>query len=179
MPLAISCVETARRSSDQNEPSDQFRTVEGDLLRDHAAEGKAEKVDVLQPESIDEGFCIPRHACKGGGHLSGRACDACVIEDNDFALLGEAVKDGRIPIVQIAVEVVVENKRQAAPLAPTPVRETNAVRLNKLRWGRDCCMSAHGAILFSLLLTSAIFQKLLPGILACKQAHPATLGAEP
>src|SRR5260370_388181 len=71
MPLAISRVETARRSSDQNEPADQFRTVEGDLLRDHAAEGKPEKVDLLQPHSIDDGFCIPLHACKGGGNLSG------------------------------------------------------------------------------------------------------------
>jgi len=55
-----------------------------------------------------------------------------------FALLGEAVKDGRIPIVQISVEVVVENKWQPAPLPPTSVRETNAVCLNKLRRGRNC-----------------------------------------
>ena len=75
--------------------------------------------------------CLEAAQGRYGGHLSGRARDACVIGDNDFALLGEAVKDGRIPIVQIAVEVVIENKRQAAPLAPTPVRETNAVRLNK------------------------------------------------
>src|SRR5258706_5785409 len=102
MPLAISRVETARRSSDQNEPADQFRTVEGDLLRDHAAEGKAEKADLLQPHSIDEGFCIPRHACKGGGHLTGRALDACITEDNDLELLGEAVKDRPITIVHIA-----------------------------------------------------------------------------
>src|SRR5258707_9917593 len=179
MPLAISRVETARRSSDQNEPADQFRPVEGDLLRDHAPEGKAKKVDLLQPQSIDEGFCIPRHACKGGGHLTGRARDACIIEDNDFALLGEAVKDGRIPIVQIAVEVVVEDKRQAAPLAPTPVRETNAVRLNKLRRGRDCCMSAHGPILFSLLLKSAILIISYPEFSRANQAQPSTLAAEP
>src|SRR6266851_4680865 len=176
MPLAISCFETARRSSDQNELADQFRTVEGDLLRDHAAEGKAEKVDVLQPQSIDEGFCIPRHACKGGGHLSGRARDACVIEDNDFALLGEAVKDGRIPIVQIAVEVVVENKRKPAPPPPTPVRETNSVRLNKVRWGRDCCIGAHRAILFSLWLTSAIFRSCFSEFSPAKQPQPAPPG---
>src|SRR5258707_3580460 len=130
MPLAISCVETARRSSDQNELADQFRTVEGDLLRDHAAEGEAEKVDLLQPQSIDEGFCILRHACEGVGHLTGRACAACIIEDNDFALLSEAVQDARIPIVQITVEVAVENKRQPPPLPPTAARETMVVNPN-------------------------------------------------
>src|SRR5258708_28010812 len=103
-----------------------------------------------------------RHACEAGGHRTGRACDACIIEDNDFALFSEAVKDGRIPIVQIAVEVVVENKWQPAPLPPTSVRETNAVCLDKLRRGRNCCMSAHGAILFSLWLKSAIFRSCFP-----------------
>src|SRR6266478_4516568 len=111
MPLAISCVETARRSSDQNELADQFRTVEGDLLRDHAAEGEAEKVDLLQSQSIDEGLCILRHACEGGGYFTGRAGDACIVEDNDFALFGQAIEDGRIPIVEISVEVVVQDKR--------------------------------------------------------------------
>src|SRR5260370_1930163 len=125
MPLAISGVETTRRSSDQDKLADQFRTVEGDLLRDHAAEGETEKVDLLQPKSIDEGLCILRHACEGGGYLTGRAVDAFIVEDNDFALFGQAIEDGRIPIVEIAVEVVVENKRQAAQLAPTPVCETN------------------------------------------------------
>src|SRR5260370_17920823 len=94
MPLAISRVETARRSSDQDELADQFRTVEGDLLRDHAAEGEAEKVDLLQPQSIDEGFCILRHACEGGGHLTGRAGDACIVEGNDFSLFAQAVNYG-------------------------------------------------------------------------------------
>src|SRR3984957_2855104 len=179
MPLAISCVETARRSSDQNELADQFRTVEGNLLRDHAAEGEAEKVDLLQPQSIVKGLCILRHACEGGGHLTGRAGDACIVEYNDFALFGEVVKDGQIPIVQIAVEVVVENKWQPAPLAPTPVRETNAVRLNKLRWGRDCCIGAHGAILFSLWLKSAIFRSCCPEFSRANRRKPSTLGAEP
>jgi len=44
------------------------------------------------------------------------------ISPGDFALLGEAVKDGRIPIVQIAVEVVVEKQvaaRSACPNAGT------------------------------------------------------------
>jgi len=88
---------------------------------------------------------------KGRGHLTGRTCDACIIEDNDFALLGEAVKDGRIPIVQISVEVVVENKWQPAPLPQR--RYANECCLpQQTPSGRNCCMSAHGASSFSLWL---------------------------
>jgi hypothetical protein len=36
---------------------------------------------------------------------------------------------------RLPLKVVVENRWQPAPLAPTPARETNAVRLNKLRRG--------------------------------------------
>lgn len=44
---------------------------------------------------------------------------------------------------------------------------------------RDCCMSAHGSILFSLWLKSAIFRSLYPEFSRANQAQPATLGAEP
>ena len=59
--------------------ANQFRTVERDLLRDHDAHGEAEKVDLFQAKSIDEGFCILRHSCDGGGHLTGRTGDACIV----------------------------------------------------------------------------------------------------
>jgi len=69
------------------------------------------------------------------------------------------------------------NRWQPAPLAPTPVRETNAVRLNKLRRGRNCCIGAHGMIPFSLWLTSAIFRSCFPEFSPANRRNRRHLGA--
>ena len=99
------------------------------------------------------------------------------ISPGDFALRSEGIQDGRIPIVQIAVEVVVENRWQPVPLALTPARETNAVRLNKLRRARNCCIGAHGTILFSLWLTPAIFRGCFPEFSPANRRNRRHLGA--
>jgi len=54
-----------RGGPDQDELANQVRTVEGDLLRDHSADRETEKIDLRQPETIDERFRVLRHACKG------------------------------------------------------------------------------------------------------------------
>ena len=99
------------------------------------------------------------------------------ISPGDFALRSEGIQDGRILIVQIAVEVVVENRWQPVPLALTPARETNAVRLNKLRRGRNFCIGAHGTILFSLWLTPATFRGCFPEFSPANRRNQRHLGA--
>ena len=74
-------------------------------------------------------FAIP---AKVLAHLAGGGGDAGIVEDEDF-VLGQAVKDGRIPVVQVAGEVLVEDDRIPALPAPTPIGETNPVRQGKLR----------------------------------------------
>src|SRR2546425_769364 len=102
--------------SHQDEIANKFRTIERDLLRDHSADGEAKKVDLLQPQSVDERLGVLRHACERRGHFTSRAGDAGIVEDNDFALLGEAVEDGWVPVVQVASKVLIEDKRQPEPL---------------------------------------------------------------
>jgi hypothetical protein len=69
--LAVSRVMITRGSSDEDELANKFRTVECDLLCDHAADGEAEKINLPQPQSTDKGFGVFRHAGDGSRHLAG------------------------------------------------------------------------------------------------------------
>src|SRR5580700_5521250 len=123
--LPISRVMITRGGPDQDELANQVRTVERDLLRDHSADRETEKIDLRQSETIDEGFRVLRHTCKGRWHFTGRTCDTRIIEDDDLTLLGKPVQNRRIPVVEVSGEVLIKDKGQTASLAPAPISEAN------------------------------------------------------
>jgi hypothetical protein len=128
-------------SSDQDELANQLGTVDDNLLGNHAADGEAEKVDLLQAESIDESLCALRAIpAKVDGTSPDRACDSRVVEENDFSLRSQAIENGGIPIIKIACEVLVEDERNAARFAPTSVSEADPVCLDELSGDGDCCV---------------------------------------
>src|SRR4029077_9816992 len=108
--LAISCVVIARGGTNQNQLTNQFRTVERDLLRDHSADREAEKIHLRQSETVNERFRVFRHACKGRRHFAGRTRNTRIIEDNDLTLLGKSVQNRGIPVVEFSREVLIEDK---------------------------------------------------------------------
>src|SRR4029077_1578072 len=147
VPLSVSRVVIAWCGSDQNELANELRTVERDLLRDHSADRETEKIDLRQPETVDERFRVLRHTCKGRRHFAGRTRDTRIIEDDDLTLLGKPVQNRRIPVVEVSSEVLVKDKRQTASLAPAPISESNSVGLNKLSGNCRRCISAHRLVL--------------------------------
>src|SRR5438132_9049623 len=102
MTLAISCVVIARGGTNQNQLTNQFRTVERDLLRDHSADREAEKIDLRQSETVNERFRVLRHTCESRRHFAGRTGNTRIIEDNDLALLGNSVQNRGIPVVEVS-----------------------------------------------------------------------------
>jgi hypothetical protein len=57
-----------------------------------------------------------------------------IVEKNHLAVPGQAVGDGRIPIIHGSAEMLVEDERHAVQLAEAAIGETNAVALDELRW---------------------------------------------
>ena len=109
------------------------RSLGGDFLSDHAADGKAEHVDFGKPESLDEGDGVGAHLLKARRDLAGTARNTRVIEEDHLAVPGQAIGYGRIPIVHRPAEMLVEDERHAAGLAETAIGETDSVGLDELR----------------------------------------------
>ena len=103
--------------SGQHEPANQARAKQRQLLRDVAAEREAEDVDFLQAERVDEGERVASHVGHVVGNDSGRAADAAVVEQDDFAILGEPVDQRRVPAVEVAAEVLEAEQAAARPSA--------------------------------------------------------------
>jgi hypothetical protein len=106
---------------------------ESHLLGDHAAERESDDMKPFQAESIAKCHGIARHFLNGARRFASRAGDACVVEENDVVGGGETFSDRRIPVVQVACEIVQEKEWQTAPLPPTTVSKSNTAGFDKLR----------------------------------------------
>src|SRR3954470_16385024 len=77
-----------------------------------ATERESEEVDPLQVERIDEGDRIPGHV---GDVLRNGACGAgspAVVDQDALAVPGQAVDEQRVPVVEVAAEVLQHHQRQ-------------------------------------------------------------------
>jgi hypothetical protein len=54
-------ISAARPGADKNESAKEIGSLHCDFLRDHAADGKAEHIDLGKPESPDEGDRVCAH----------------------------------------------------------------------------------------------------------------------
>src|SRR6266478_103655 len=113
--------------------TDQLRRGEDQLLPHRAAEREAEHVDLAETQRLDEGDRIGGHPFDRGRHLAGTARDAGIVEQDDFAVLGEAVGHQRVPMVHGAGEMHVEDERHARGLTETAIGEADALGLDELR----------------------------------------------
>src|SRR6202022_694267 len=122
-----------RSGADQDQAPHEVGRLKGDLLRDKAADRKAEHIDLRQSPRLDKRDCVGRHFLERGRNLAGAARDAGVVEQNDLALRREAIGHRRIPMVHRPGEVLVENERYAVRLAVATIGEADAVGLDELR----------------------------------------------
>jgi hypothetical protein len=117
----------------RNEPANELGSLGGDFLSDHAADGKAKRVDLDKSESLDKGDSVCAHLLKARRGIAGAARNTGVIEKDHLAVPGQAIGYGRIPIVHCPAEMLVEDERHSAGLAETAIGETDSVGLDELR----------------------------------------------
>jgi hypothetical protein len=107
------------------------------LLGDEAAEGEAEQVRPRQADRIGEGADLP---CVLGDRVRGQAggrTDADVVDEDDLALGRQGIDERRVPVVEVAAEVLQHQQWHVAGLAEPPIGVGDAVgRRCELRW---CC----------------------------------------
>src|SRR5208282_6191566 len=97
----------ARPCTDKNQPANEIGSLDGDFLSDHAADRKAERVDLGKPESLDEGDGVCARLPKARRRPARTARNTRVVEKNHLAVLSQAVGYRRIPIIHRPAEVLV------------------------------------------------------------------------
>ncbi|CAG9236162.1 hypothetical protein BCAR13_790080 [Paraburkholderia caribensis] len=135
--------------ANEDDLADKVAALQRDLLRHEAPNRNAKHVDLGQAQRANEGNRIGTHFLETRRRLTRRAGDARIIEKDHFAILGKPVCHCRIPMIQGARVVLIEDKRQAALLAEPAVSEADTVGLDEL--GRCCVVTdaVHGSILYA------------------------------
>ena len=95
----------------EHDPPQQVGADQRDLLRDEAAEREAEQVDPLEVQCVEEGDRVVRHRLDGARRPAGRGADADVVEGNHASIRGERVDQRRVPVVEVAAEVLQQDER--------------------------------------------------------------------
>src|SRR4029077_3309516 len=117
----------------EDEPADRPRAQERELLCDEAAEREAEQVDLPEAQGVEEG----QHRLSRLGdrvlRRAGRGADAGGVDEDDLALVRERVGECRVPVVEVAAEVLQEHEWHRARAAEPAVRVCPPGGLDELR----------------------------------------------
>jgi hypothetical protein len=100
-----------RRRTHENHPAEGRRSIKRHLLRNHAAQGKSEDVADLKAKAIEECQRVSRHSADRLRHRTGRSAEPGAFEQNHLAAMGKRIRDGWIPIVERAREVLQAQQR--------------------------------------------------------------------
>src|SRR6202044_145670 len=125
----------ARCGTDQDQAPHQVRAGQGDLLGDQAAHRVAGDVDRVQPERVDEADRVAGHRLYGVRHGPAGGSHAGVVEQDDLAVGGEGVAEGRVVVIQGAHEVLEKHQRGTSGNTETTVREACPATLHVLGGG--------------------------------------------
>jgi hypothetical protein len=88
----------------------------------------ADEVERGQPERVGEGDRVGGHRLDGVGHGRAGRRDAGVIEQDDLAVAGEGVAQGRVVVIQGAHEVLEQHQRRTFRHPGTAVCEADPPR---------------------------------------------------
>jgi hypothetical protein len=113
-------------------------------MRHKAAYREAKYVDLLDAQCLDEGCRTRTHALDCGGHVSGAAGNACVIEQDHFPAPGQAIGNGRVPIVHSADEMLIEDEGYTAGLTKAAIGKADTVGFDELSGSGVMSVSSHG-----------------------------------
>ena len=84
------------------------------------------------------------HLRKARRHLARAARNAGVIKQDNFPVAGQAVGDGRIPIIHRPAKMLIEDQRHAASLAEPAIGEAYVIDLDDLRGSGLMRVGGHG-----------------------------------
>jgi hypothetical protein len=117
---------TPRRRAHENHPAENRRPIDRHLLRHHAAQGKSKDVADLKAKAIEECQRVIRHSADRLRHCAGGSAKPGAFKQNHLTVTRERIRDGRIPIIERAREVLQAQQRQ------TPTRAKAAIRVSFL-----------------------------------------------
>jgi hypothetical protein len=123
-----------RRGAHKHYAANKIGSRKGNFLRDKAADRKAQHIDFRQSERFDESDSDGAHGGECRRYFAGARGDASSIEQNHFAVFGETVGNGWVPVVHGAGVVLVEDQRDPILPAETTISEANAAGLDELCW---------------------------------------------
>jgi hypothetical protein len=135
----------ARPGADQHQAAHQLRAGEGDLLGDQAAHRVPDHVDRVQAERVDEADRVAGHRLDGVGHSPAGGRHPGVVEQDDLAVAGEGVAQGRVVVIQGAHEVLEKHQRRTTGHPETAVGETYPAALGVLGGRRVMRERSHDA----------------------------------
>ena len=101
---------TLRCRGREHDASEQVGADERDLLRNEAADREAEQVDLLELHRLDEGDRVVGHRLDRVRRRACRGADAGVVERDHAPFRGERVDQGRVPVVEVAAEVLQQDE---------------------------------------------------------------------
>ena len=125
-------IRAARPGADKDQLAGNVGRLPHNLLRNHAADGKTQEIDPGKAEGADEGARVRAHPRDIGRHLAGTRRDTGIVEQDDFAGLGETISHSRVPIVHRASEMLIEDNWHALGIAEAAVAEADAVGFHEL-----------------------------------------------
>jgi hypothetical protein len=112
----------------QDQPAYQVRAQQDGFLGDEPAEGEPEQVDFGEAQGVDEGENVAGQSLDAVRDGAGRAADSAVVGEDDFAPGRDVVDEGRVPVVEVAAEVLEEYDGNRALAAETAVGVGGSVR---------------------------------------------------
>jgi hypothetical protein len=127
LPPPVRAGRALRPGAGQYQPADQRGPGEGHVLGHEATEGEAEQVRPRQADRIGEGDDL---LCGLGDSVRGQAggrADAGVVDEDDLALGRQGIDKCRVPVVDVAAEVLQHQQRHVAGPAESPVGVGDAV----------------------------------------------------
>src|SRR4051812_48549967 len=113
-----------------------------------ATERESEEVDSLQAERIDEGDRIPGHVGDVLWNGARRAGNPAVVDQDDLAVPRQAIDEQRVPVVEVAAEVLQHHERQRIRLgiAEAAIGERDVAYLHRKVLGRELALAVWGGL---------------------------------
>lgn len=100
-------------------------------MGDEAAEGKAEHVNHRQVERLHEDRDVIGHGIDRIGGLAARTRHAGVVEQDYRPVLGQAIRDKGVPVVEPAPEMLQKNQGRSGFRAKAPIRRSGSRSLRR------------------------------------------------
>jgi hypothetical protein len=103
------------------------------LLRHEAADREPKQIDLRQVERTDERDHRPRRVGNRRAELAARRTDTRIVDEDHTALARQCVGERRIPVVEVAAEVLEHDQRCGARSAEAAERKAHLTRVDELR----------------------------------------------